>query len=332
MMYYFLRSALVVSLTSLTLLSGCNAPATSNGAGKSQRTDLTTPFEIVSTCGMVTDIVKQVAGSEATVTGIMNEGVDPHLYRPTSSDVKQLGDADVIFYSGLMLEGRMSDTFSQVQRTGIPVYAVTEGIDPKLLREPPEFAGHWDPHVWMDVQAWSACVSQIADALSEFDPAHKETYQENAKSYQNELTRLDDYVRKTIASIPDDQRVLVTAHDAFGYFSRAYQIEVKSVQGLSTESDADLKHINQLVEFICTRKIKAIFVESSVSDRNIKAILEGCGERGWEVKIGGSLFSDAMGAPGTYRGTYIGMMDHNASVIAGALGGVAAENGLNQKL
>ncbi|MBB77204.1 MAG: manganese transporter [Planctomycetaceae bacterium] len=332
MMYFLRLTVLVILLASTTLLSGCNAPATSSGVDKSHRTDAATPFEIVSTCGMVTDIVKQVAGSEATVIGIMNEGVDPHLYRPTSSDVKQLGEADVIFYSGLMLEGRMSDTFSQVQRTGIPVYAVTEGIDPKLLREPPEFAGHWDPHVWMDVQAWSACVSQIADALSEFDPAHKETYEKNAKSYQNELTKLDDYVRKTIASIPDDQRVLVTAHDAFGYFSRAYQIEVKSVQGLSTESDADLKHINELVEFICTRKIQAIFVESSVSDRNIKAILEGCGERGWEVKIGGSLFSDAMGAPNTYRGTYIGMMDHNASVIAGALGGQAAEKGLNGKL
>ena len=332
MKYINSQSALLTSLVALTFLAGCNTPTASDGVDKSRRKNPTTPFQIVSTCGMVTDIVKQVVGAEANVTGIMKEGVDPHLYRPTSSDVKQLGEADVIFYSGLMLEGRMSDTFSRVQRTGIPVYAVTEGIDPSLLREPPEFAGHWDPHVWMDVQAWSACVSQIADALSEFDPAHKETYEKNAAAYRNELTTLDDYVRKAIASIPDSQRVLITAHDAFGYFSRAYQIEVKSVQGLSTESDADLKHINELVEFICTRKIQAIFVESSVSDRNIKAILEGCGQRGWKVKIGGSLFSDAMGAPGTYRGTYSGMMDHNATVITRALGGQVPEKGLKEKL
>ena len=326
------RVALVACLLGCIALTGCNESTSPQHVDKRLRADLSEPFQVVTTCGMVTDIVKQVVGGEAVVSGIMREGVDPHLYRPTRSDVKQLSEADVIFYSGLMLEGRMSDTFSRVQRTGIPAFAVTEGIDRALLREPPEFAGHWDPHVWMDVQAWSACVTYVATALGDYDAAQKQQYAENASAYRESLTALDDFIRKTIASIPAQQRVLITAHDAFGYFSRAYDIDVKSVQGLSTESEADLKHINELVDFISSRKIQAIFVESSVSDQNIKAILEGCGQRGWKVRIGGSLFSDAMGTPGTYRGTYVGMMDHNATLIARALGGEVPEKGLNGKL
>jgi manganese/zinc/iron transport system substrate-binding protein len=262
----------------------------------------------------------------------MGEGVDPHLYKPTRADVKALLDADMVFYSGLTLEGRMTDTFSRVARSGKPVFPVTEGLDEGYLREPPEFAGHYDPHVWMDVEAWSQCVELVRQALADFDPTNADYYQANAQRYQAELKILDDYAREAIASIPPQQRVLITAHDAFGYFSRAYAIPVRSVQGITTESEAGVDDINKLVDFIVERKLRAIFVESSVSPKNIQAIIEGAAQRGWTVKIGGELFSDAMGRPGTYEGTYIGMIDHNVTTIARALGGQVPERGLNGKL
>ncbi len=289
-------------------------------------------YTIVTTCAMVTDIVRVVAADKAEVVGLMGEGVDPHLYKPTRNDVKRLMDGDLIFYSGLMLEGRMTDTFAKVARQGKLVYPVTEEIEESYLREPPEFAGHWDPHVWMDVAAWSQCVSVVAKALTEFDPANAETYEDNKQTYQDDLKELDAYIKKVIASIPQEHRVLVTAHDAFGYFSRAYGIEVRAIQGLSTESEAGVKDIVDLVEFIVERKVKAIFVETSVSQKNIQAVIEGAEKKGWTVGIGGELFSDAMGKPGTYEGTYRGMMDHNATIIARALGGSAPEKGWAGKL
>jgi manganese/zinc/iron transport system substrate-binding protein len=281
---------------------------------------------------MVADVVRQVAGERAQVTGLMGEGVDPHLYKPTRSDIRRLSDADVVFYSGLLLEGRMTDTFAQVARRGKPVYAVTEAIDQSYLREPPEFAGHYDPHVWMDVSAWIQCARFVAKALGEFDPPHAAEYKANADAYCDELTQLDEYVRKVIASIPEPQRVLVTAHDAFGYFGRAYDIEVRSVQGISTDSEAGVADVNQLVRFIVERKLPAIFVESSVPSRNLQAVIEGAEQQGVEVAIGGELYSDAMGPEGTYEGTYIGMIDHNATIIARALGGEAPERGMNGRL
>jgi manganese/zinc/iron transport system substrate-binding protein len=290
------------------------------------------PFTIVTTCGMVTDIVKQVVGERAQVTGLMGEGVDPHLYKPTRNDTKQLLEADMVFYSGLLLEGRMSDTFAKVARTGKPVFAVTEGIAEEKLREPPEFAGHFDPHVWMNVKLWSECVDFVAKTLAEVDPPHAAEYQANATRYRDELRALDEYAQKSIASIPAAQRVLITAHDAFGYFAKEYSMEVRSVQGISTESQAGMHDINKLVDFIVESKIQAIFVETSVSEKNIRAIVEGAGQRGWAVKIGGQLFSDAMGAAGTYEGTYIGMIDRNVTVITHALGGSAPEKGMQGKL
>ncbi len=286
------------------------------------------PYQVVTTCGMVTDIVRQVTGDRGEVIGLMGEGVDPHLYKPTRNDVKQLLNADIIFYAGLLLEGRMTETFIKVARSGKPVYAVSESLDEGYLREPPEFEGHWDPHVWMDVSAWSEAVALVVDALCEFDPEGAALYRDNAKAYRAELAELDAYVREVISSIPEGQRALITAHDAFGYFSRAYDIPVRSVQGISTESEAGVNDINQLVDFIVENEIRAVFIESSVSEKNIRALIEGAADRGWTVEVGGELFSDAMGAPGSYEGTYIGMLDHNATIIARALGGVAPEKGL----
>lgn len=281
---------------------------------------------------MVTDIVGKVAGDKANVTGLMGEGVDPHLYRPTRDDVAHLLAADVVFYSGLMLEGRMTDTFLTVSRRGTPVFAVTELLDEQFLLEPTEFAGHTDPHVWMDVRGWIEAVKATARSLGEVDPPNQSYYRNNAEHYIVLLEQLDAYAKAAVATIPPDHRVLVTAHDAFHYFGRAYGIEVRGIQGLSTESEAGVADINNLVDFLVERKLPAIFVESSVSDKNIRALIEGSQSRGHSVRIGGQLFSDAMGKPGTYEGTYIGMIDHNVTTLVRALGGQAPERGLNGKL
>jgi manganese/zinc/iron transport system substrate-binding protein len=281
---------------------------------------------------MVTDIVKQVAGGHAEVHGLMNEGVDPHLYKPTRDDMKALFEADIVFYVGLMLEGRMTDAFVTVSRADIPVFPVTEGLDKSYLREPPEFAGHYDPHVWMDVSAWSKCVGFVAERLAEFDPAHADEYRANANDYRARLAELHEYAKSAIASIPESSRVLITAHDAFGYFSEAYDIPVRALQGISTESEASVDDVNQLVSFIVERNIPAIFVESSVSQVGVESLIEGCASRGARVAIGGELFSDAMGAPGTYAGTYIGMIDHNVTTMTRALGGKVPSGGFQDQL
>lgn len=302
------------------------------GGGLAAAKPVPANYTIVTTCGMVTDIVREVAGTKAKVVGLMGEGVDPHLYKPTRDDVAKVLQAHVVFYSGLMLEGRMTDTFMKVARRGTPVFAVTELLDEKFLLEPEEFAGHTDPHVWMDVAGWMEAVKVVARSLGEVDAGNAAYYQQNAERYNAALVKLNEYAKQTIASIPRERRVLITAHDAFNYFGRAYGIEVRGIQGISTESEAGVADINKLVDFLVARKIPAIFVESSVSDKNIKALIEGCKSRGHAVRIGGQLFSDAMGKPGTYEGTYIGMIDHNVTTIARALGGQAPERGLNGKL
>jgi len=290
------------------------------------------PYRIVTTCGMVTDMVRNIAGDKAEVTGLMGPTVDPHLHKPTRSDVRALSEADVVFYVGLMLEGRMADTFVSLAASGKPVYAVTEVIDRSKLREPPEFEGHWDPHVWMNVALWSECAQGVAQRLAEFDPANAQYYRDNAARYREELAALDAYVRQTIASIPEGQRMLITAHDAFGYFGEAYGLKVQSPQGITTESEPSVEDVNQLVDLVVRNKIRAIFVESSVNPKGIRAIQQGAEQRGWKLALGGRLFSDAMGAEGTYEGTYIGMMDHNATTIARALGGEAPEGGMQGRL
>jgi manganese/zinc/iron transport system substrate-binding protein len=286
-------------------------------------------FEIACTVGMVADIVRQVAGDRATVTNIIGEGVDPHLYKTTRSDVVALEGADIIFYCGLMLEGKMADALVKLARSGKPVYPVTELIDASYLLEPESFAGHADPHVWMDAQGWMKAVEATAQAMSEADPDGTTTYHENAGRYLEELRALDAYARECIASIPESSRLLVTAHDAFNYFGRAYAIEVLGIQGISTESEAGLDDINTLVDTIVRRDVKAVFVETSVADENVRALVEGAAARGHELRIGGALFSDAMGTPGTYEGTYVGMIDHNATTIARALGGDAPAHGMH---
>ena len=288
------------------------------------------PYKIGATVGMVGDIAKAVAGDKGDVTFIIGAGVDPHVYNPTRSDVATLLRSDIIFYAGLLLEGQMADVLVKVSRKR-PVYAVTELLQPEYLIHDPA-TGHSDPHVWMDVSGWMKAVEVVADALAEFDPPNSAGYRENAAAYLAQLKTLDAYARRAMGSIPDEQRVLVTAHDAFGYMGRAYGIEVMGIQGLSTESEAGLKDINRIVDDLVRRQIPAVFVESSVSDKNVKALIEGAGSRGHTVKIGGELFSDAMGPSGTYEGSYIGMIDHNVTVIVRALGGEAPPGGMQGRL
>ncbi len=287
-------------------------------------------LNIVATTGMVADITRHVVGEHGDVVALMGEGVDPHLYKPTASDARKIMNSDMIFYSGLLLEGRMTDTFLKAARMGKTVFPVTELIEETYLLEPPEFEGHWDPHVWMDVSAWSRAVEAVATALCEQDQEHCDDYKANAKQYNEQLEKLHSYAVSSIASIPKEQRVLITAHDAFNYFGRAYGIEVVGIQGLSTESEAGIEDVNRLVNMIVEKGITAVFVETSVSDRNVKALIEGAKSKGHEVTIGGRLFSDAMGKTDTYEGTYIGMIDHNITTITKALGGTPAE-GLGDK-
>jgi manganese/zinc/iron transport system substrate-binding protein len=311
---------------------GCDRADEAAKASSSSAAPSRYPYRAVTTVGMVTDVVKQVAREKADVKGLIGEGVDPHLYKPTRNDMSAMMEADVVFYSGLMLEGKMGDVFVKVGRTGKPVFAVTEMIPESYLLQPEEFQGHFDPHVWMDVSAWTQAVEAVTRALGEYDPPNASYYRTNGSAYSEELKKLDAYAQSAIASIPEKSRILITAHDAFNYFGRRYGIQVKGIQGISTESEAGLQAINGLVETIVKNDVKAVFVESSVSDKNVRALVDGAAARGKKVAIGGTLFSDAMGAPGTYEGTYVGMMDHNVTIITRALGGTAPQRGMKGKL
>lgn len=320
--FQILAAAVVLA----ALLSGCDSPISED-----PETGVSLPIHAVATVGMVGDIVRNVAGDRAEVTDIMGEGVDPHLYAASRDDVARMSRADMIFYSGLMLEGKMTDALVKVAHKK-PVVAVTEGIDEEYLLTPPEMSGHHDPHVWMDPAAWSKCVDVVANALSEHDPDGASTYRANGEAYKKSLSQLGDYGKEALSSIPEEKRVLITSHDAFNYFGRAFGLEVQGVQGISTESEAGLQRINQLVDMIVDRKVSAVFVETSVPKKNIEALVNGVRARGHDVKIGGTLYSDAMGSAGTYEGTYVGMIDHNITTVARALGGVAPENGFQGKL
>ncbi|MCB0325348.1 MAG: zinc ABC transporter substrate-binding protein [Bdellovibrionales bacterium] len=308
------------------LLLGFNVGCRSQPAAQRDR------LQVVVTTGMIADVVQAVSGDRADVRGLMGPGIDPHLYKPTRTDIAFLSQADVVFYNGLLLEGKMTDALIRTANAGKKVVAVTEKIPEEFLLEPDAFAGHHDPHVWMDPTAWIKAVTVIEQTLREVDPGNSTTYEANATELRDNLERLDRYAQQVLESVPSDRRVLVTAHDAFNYFGRRYGYEVMGIQGISTESEAGVLDISRLVELLVSRRIPAVFVESTVSDRNIRALIDGARARGQEVAIGAELYSDAMGAPGTYEGTYIGMIDHNVTAIARALGGTAPERGFSGRL
>jgi manganese/zinc/iron transport system substrate-binding protein len=276
-------------------------------------------IKVATTIGMVADLVKQVGGDRAEVDQLMGPGIDPHLYKPTSTDASRLSKADVIFYSGLMLEGRMGDLFARLARAGKKVYATTESVPEDLLSEPKEFEGHYDPHIWFDVSMWAQTVPTIIKGLSEVDPAGKEIYENNGAALMDRLGKLHQWCKDTAAELPEDKRILVTSHDAYNYFGRAYGFKVIGLQGVSTVSEAALADMANLVDFIKKQNVKAIFVETSVNPAAIRRVAEDAG-----VKIGGELYSDAMGNPGEMRGgfdtgTYEGMVRYNLTTIVNAL-------------
>lgn len=275
-------------------------------------------IKIVTTTGMIQDAVKNIAGDRADVIALMGPGVDPHLYKATHGDLERLSEADVIIYNGLHLEGKMGEVFAKVGRIK-PVVPVGEGVPEKMLRKVPGFQGAYDPHIWFDVKLWQHAVRNALTFLQKYDSVHSDEYKQRGERYLAKLDSLDKAVRASLEEIPATQRVLITAHDAFGYFGDAYGVEVRGLQGISTMSEFGLRDVTELVDFIISRKVKAIFVETSVSKRSIEAVMEGCREKGWNVKIGGSLFSDAMGAAGTPQGNYIGMVSANVKTIVDAL-------------
>ena len=304
----FFLTVLALSL----LLSACATETGNDSNGK---------VNIVTTTGMIADITKNVGGEYVEVTALMGPGVDPHLYKASEGDMRRLQDADLIFYNGLHLEAQMGEVLEKMNDFGIKTVPVTDKIDRSLLQAPPQFAGNYDPHVWFDVTMWMKAVEQVQETLIETDPSHKAEYEANASAYLAKLDELHQYVLAQAQTVPADKRIIITAHDAFNYFGHAYGFEVRGLQGISTEAQAGTADVQDLVSYIVEKQIPAIFVESSVPQRNVEAVQAAVQAQGFDVQIGGSLFSDAMGSEGTPEGTYIGMVRHNIDTIVSALNG-----------
>jgi manganese/zinc/iron transport system substrate-binding protein len=313
----FARVVGVVSITTLLGLGlvGCNG---SSGPPKFEGP----PVKVTCTTTIVADVVKRVGGDRVQIETLMGPGKDPHTHITSSADRKHLDAAHLVFYSGLHLEGKMADLFEK-NRDRWRAHAVTKGIDEAQLIRADVDGGEHDPHVWFDVKLWMKTVRVVQDALTQLDPAGGEVYARNADAYLQELATLDDEVRKKLATVPKDRRVLVTSHDAFGYFGRAYDFEVIGLQGVSTASEAGTAQRDQLANTIGKRKIPAVFTETSVVSDGLKAVLDDVRKKyKHEVKLVGddaALYSDALGPPDSRGGTYTGMIRHNADVIVEAL-------------
>jgi manganese/zinc/iron transport system substrate-binding protein len=279
-------------------------------------------LRVVATTSLVADLVRNVAGARVIVDALMGPGVDPHLYRARAGDVDRLSRADVVFYSGLHLEAKLAEVLERLGERR-RIVAVTDAIHRSRLLAPPEFAGAFDPHVWFDVALWAEALGPVQSALSEVDPAHGAEYAANAAAYRSRLAALHEWVGRRAAEVPAPQRALVTAHDAFNYFGRAYGFEVRGLQGISTASEAGTADVQALAAFVAEHRIPALFVESSVPRRSIEAVQAAVRSRSFSVEIGGQLFSDALGDPGTPAGTYEGMVRHNVGTIVDALKGPA---------
>ena len=289
------------------------------------------PLNVVATTSMIADAARQVGQHLVDVTALMGPGVDPHAYRQTRTDIVAMTRADLVLWHGLYLEAQMEEFLLKLaKRTN--VVAVGESVPEEILIGHQDYEGRYDPHVWMVPELWAHVVRGVEKALSDTAPEYAATFAANAETHLAEVAKLNRYASKTTATVPEADRVLLTAHDAFGYFGRAYGVEVIGIQGISTESEAGLNRISTLVDMLVERNIRAVFVESSVSDRNIRALVEGAAAHGHKVMIGGELYSDAMGQPGSYEGTYIGMIDHNVTTITSALGGDVPERGMNGRL
>lgn len=299
-------------LLALALLSACTQVDSRGEVATGQR------MKVVTTTGILQDAVANIVGDAADVEAIMGSGVDPHLYKATQGDLNKLVEADVIIYNGLHLEGKMGEVLEKLSRYKT-VIAAAEDIPQHLLLSPADNPGSYDPHLWFDVSLWMQVVIHVSTELQRKDPQNAALYQQQSSAYLSRLSTLHNEVKAAIGSIPTQQRILITAHDAFGYFGQAYNIEVRGLQGISTLSEFGLQDVSSLVKYIVANKIKAVFVESSVSPKAIEAVVQGCRQRGHQVQIGGTLYSDALGDAGTPEGTYIGMVQHNTKTIVSSL-------------
>lgn len=315
---------LTVTLLACLWSCGCgqSSPRSDGGPGN--------PVRVVCTTGQVGDMLKKIGRRHVVVESLMGSGVDPHLYKAVPGDVRKLNSADVVFYSGLHLEGRLADLLEKLAERrkraygSEQVYAVTDGLRKQqshLLLKVPGTEDQYDPHVWFDVSLWAKCVDYAAGKLIALDPNHAEDYRRNADQYMAQLAELHEWCKKELSRIPKERRVMVTAHDAFGYFGSAYDVEVHGLQGISTADEADLATATRLVEMLVRREIKAVFVESSVPQKSVRSLIEACADQGHTVNVGDQLFSDAMGPKGHRDGadTYIGMVKYNVDTIVEAL-------------
>nr|WP_154985072.1 zinc ABC transporter substrate-binding protein [Paenibacillus xylanexedens] len=300
----------LIGVVLVIVLTACSSISGEDGTGKVQ---------VTATTGMIADVAREVGGVYVEVTGLMGPGVDPHLYKASQGDIRKLEHAKVIFYNGLHLEGKMTSILEKMSKSK-QVTAVAEKVPVEELHSGQATGGtEYDPHVWFNVKHWMRATEAVRDTLVEADPDHAEQYKTQAATYLEKLEALDTEVREKIGQIPEESRVLVTAHDAFGYFGQAYGIKVMGLQGISTAAEYGAKDVSELRDFLVENQIKAVFIESSVPAKAMEAIIAGAAEKGHTVKIGGELFSDAMGAEGTVEGTYIGMVRHNVETIAAAL-------------
>jgi manganese/zinc/iron transport system substrate-binding protein len=289
------------------------------------------PLAVAATTGMVADAARAVGGAQVAVQALMGPGVDPHGYRQTRTDVLALSRADLILWNGLYLEAQLEELMADFSARK-PVVALAEAVPVARRRGHDDYPDRHDPHVWMDPALWTLAAGAARDGLAALRPEAAADFAGGFEAYAAELDALDAYTREILDTVPEQARVLVTAHDAFGYFGSTYGFEVLGVQGISTEAEAGLARIEELVDTLVSRGVPAVFVETSVSERNVRALVEGAAARGHEVAVGGSLYADAMGEAGTYEGTLVGMLDHNATMIARALGGRAPERGMRGRL
>lgn len=301
----------------LMLVAGCQPVGEGPGTGAALADR---PVRVVTTTNIIADLMRSVGGERVEVAGLMGPGVDPHLYKASEGDVTRMADADLIVYNGLDLEGKMADVLAQIARRGRPTVALAGASVPeRLLLESPDYAGNYDPHIWLDVRLWERAARHAARVLAEMDTAHAAVYEANARAYADSLDRLDAYVRAQAERIPGRQRVLITSHDAFRYFGQAYGFEVRGLQGISTAAEAGTGDVQRLARFVAERRIPAMFVETSVPQRGIEAVQAAVRARGFDVRIGGALYGDALGGIGTSAATYPGMVRANIDTIVEGL-------------
>ena len=310
----------LMMVLSVAVLAGCanKTENTGENSGVNPETD-SGKLNIVATTTMLADLAKSLGGDKVEVTGLMGAGIDPHLYQASAGDVERMQKADVVVYNGLHLEGKMGEVFEQLASQDKTIISIEKGLDHEKLLDAEDEPGLHDPHIWFDVMIWKDAAKYLAEELSKVDAANAELYKTNLESYSKELDELDSYIKTRAAEIPKESRVLVTAHDAFQYFGKAYDIEVRGLQGISTEAEAGTADVSELADFIVDKKIKAIFVESSVPTKTVEALQASVKAKGFDVQIGGELYSDSLGDPGTDAGTYIGTLKANIDTIVDAL-------------